>query len=201
MPGRRGWRALRRSAACTTRDGSGRWTGRRPGTCGCPARRGCRNGRRSRSSQSRRRPVEEGLVYGTGVVVVESTGDLLVWAITAPGRMRAASSTIIAGVSSPCRASAYAAESAAMPCAAHSASNLSASSLPSAAVSSASSRQARACASSAPHVSTSSFAAFVRADLVELVDLAKHSLDVGQAKSAVEAFGQLAVVRVHGRLG
>ena len=42
---------------------------------------------------------------------------------------------------------------------------------------------------------------FVRADLVELVDLAKHSLDVGQAKSAVEAFGQLAVVRVHGRLG
>ena len=38
------------------------------------------------------------------------------------------------------------------------------------------------------------------ADLVEFVNLAEHTLDIGQTKPTVEALGQLAVVRVHGGL-
>ena len=41
----------------------------------------------------------------------------------------------------------------------------------------------------------------VGADLVELVDLAQHTFDVRQTESTVEAFGQLAVVGMHGGLG
>ncbi len=44
------------------------------------------------------------------------------------------------------------------------------------------------------------FRHFVGPDLVELVDLAQNALDVGEAETTVEAFGKLAVVRVHGGL-
>ena len=42
---------------------------------------------------------------------------------------------------------------------------------------------------------------FVGADLVELVDLTQHAFDIVESKATVEAFGKLAVVRMHGRLG
>lgn len=41
----------------------------------------------------------------------------------------------------------------------------------------------------------------VGAHLVELVDLAQHAFDVGQAQATVEPFGKLAVVGVHSGLG
>lgn len=41
----------------------------------------------------------------------------------------------------------------------------------------------------------------VGTDLVELVDLTQHALDVVKAQATVEAFGKLAVVRMHSRLG
>ena len=41
---------------------------------------------------------------------------------------------------------------------------------------------------------------FVGTDLVELIDLTEHALDIGQAKTTVETFRKLTVVRMHGGL-
>ena len=41
----------------------------------------------------------------------------------------------------------------------------------------------------------------IGADLVELVDLTQHAFDICKAQTTVEAFGEFAVVRMHGAFG